>query len=400
MPCGVTTEVKGKCVRIRHLTLKNWRTFKNLSIPVGQRLVIIGPNASGKSNLLDSIRFLRDLAVPGGGLQDAVRSRGGLSRIRCLFARNNHHGWVGISVEIGDDDGETWTYSISVRSEPRGLHRAVVAQELVKRGDEVLLERPDADDVADPERLMQTALEQISANRDFRPVADFLADTRYLHLVPQVIRDSARAGDLIDDPFGGDFIARMNRVASKTRDAWLRQVTAALRIAVPQFSSLEVTVDASGRPHLESRYTNWRVSGARQDERDLSDGTLRLIGLLWSLVEVGRKGAPVLLEEPELSLHPGVIRMLPTVLARAQRSNRAQIILTTHSPELLSDEGIRADEVLILVPTAEGTSGVVLSTDEHAMQLLDSGLTVAEVALPLTEPPNIENLADVSMVQR
>lgn len=387
-------------MRITHLTLRNWRTFKNVNIPVGQRLVVIGPNASGKSNLLDSIRFLRDLATPGGGLQDAVRSRGGISRVRCLFARNNHHGWVGITAVIGDDNDEEWTYTISFKSESRGLHRPIVAEEVVIRGDEMLLRRPDKEDKADPERLTQTALEQISANKDFRAVADFFAETRYLHLVPQVIRDTSRAGDLVDDPFGGDFIARMNRVAPKTRDAWLQRVTAALQIAVPQFSSLEVIVDSSGRPHLESRYTNWRVSGARQDERDLSDGTLRLIGLLWSLVEVGRKGAPVLLEEPELSLHPAVIRMLPAVLARAQRSNGAQIILTTHSPDLLADEGIRADEVLLLTPTADGTSGIVLSTNDQAVALIDSGLTVAEVALPYTEPPNIEALAEVNMGRR
>lgn len=387
-------------MRIILLTLRNWRTFKNLDVPVGQRMVVIGPNASGKSNLLDSIRFLRDLAAPGGGLQDAVRSRGGLSRLRCLFARNNHHGWVGITVVIGDGPGEEWTYSISFRSERHGLHRAVVAQELVKRGDETLLSRPDADDEADPERLTQTALEQISANRDFRTIADFFAETRYLHLVPQVIRDATRSGDVVDDPFGGDFIARMNRVAPKTRDAWLRQVTAALQIAVPQFSSLEVTVDAAGRPHLESRYTNWRTTGARQDERDLSDGTLRLIGLLWSLVEVGRKGAPVLLEEPELSLHPAVIRMLPSVLARAQRSSAAQIIITTHSPELLDDDGIRADEVLLLNPTADGTEGLVLSTDPQAVEMLESGLTVAEVALPRTEPPNVEALGRITLGRR
>lgn len=388
-------------MRITHLALRNWRTFKNLSIPVGQRLVIIGPNASGKSNLLDSIRFLRDLATPGGGgLQDAVRSRGGLSRVRCLFARNNHHGWVGISVNIGGEDNETWTYSISFKSESRGLHRPIVAEEVVKRGENVLLQRPDSKDRDDPERLTQTALEQISENKDFRPIASFFADTRYLHLVPQVIRDASRAGEAVDDPFGGDFIARMNRVAPKTRDAWLRRVTSALQVAVPQFSSLEVTVDSSGRPHLESRYTNWRQSGARQDERDLSDGTLRLIGLLWSLVEVGSKGAPVLLEEPELSLHPAVIRMLPSVLARAQRSNGAQILLTTHSPELLADDGIRPDEVLILTPTADGTAGAILGSDRHAVQLVESGMNVAEVALPMTEPPHIDELAGVNMGAR
>lgn len=108
----------------------------------------------------------------------------------------------------------------------------------------------------------------------------------------------------------------------------------------------------------------------------------------------------MLLEEPELSLHPAVIRMLPTVLARAQRSNGAQVILTTHSPELLADEGIRPDEVLLLNPTADGTEGVVLSSDQQAVELIDSGLTVAEVALPRTEPANIETLAGVNMGAR
>lgn len=387
-------------MRITHLTLRNYRTFKNLDVAVNGRLIVIGPNASGKSNLLDSIRFLRDLAAPGGGLQDAVRSRGGLSRLRCLFARNNHHGWVGVSVTVGDDEGEPWTYSVSFKNERHGLHRPIVARETVTHGDQVLLDRPESEDEADSERLTQTALEQISANKAFRVLADFFAETRYLHLVPQVIRDANRAGDAIDDPFGGDFIVRMNKVPTKTRDAWLRQVTAALQLAVPQFSSLEVKVDATGRPHLESRYTNWRESGARQDERDLSDGTLRLIGVLWSLVEVGRKGAPILLEEPELSLHPAVIRMLPTVLARAQRTTSAQIILTTHSPELLQDEGIRGDEVLVLRPTADGTEGEILSADTEAKVLLDSGLNVAEVALPLTEPPEIGGLARMSLGRR
>lgn len=242
-------------MRITRLTLRNWRTFKNLDVPVGQRLIVIGPNASGKSNLLDSIRFLRDLATPGGGLQDAMRGRGGLGRVRCLFARNNHHGWVGITVVLTNGADEPWTYSVSCKSEPRGLHRTVVAEEVVKHGDRILLQRPDEKDRLDPERLTQTALEQISENKDFRVVAEFFAETRYLHLVPQVIRDASRAGDTFDDPFGGDFIARMNRVPVRTREAWLRRVTQALQVAVPQFSALEVTVDDSGRPHLESRYT-------------------------------------------------------------------------------------------------------------------------------------------------
>ena len=385
-------------MRITHMSLKNWRTFKNLDVSVGQRLVVIGANASGKSNLLDAVRFLRDLSAPGGGLQDAVRSRGGMVRLRSLFARTNNHGHVRIAVTLGDsEDPARWTYEIDVRSEPAGLHRVMVARELVKHGDQVLVERPDDNDVEDPERLTQTALEQISANKDFRTVAEFFAEVRYLHLVPQVIRDAARAGDTVDDPFGGDFIARMNRVPRQTREAWLRRVTEALQVAVPQFESLEVVADRAGHPHLESRYTNWRVTGARQDERDMSDGTLRLIGLLWSLVEVGRRGAPVLLEEPELSLHPAVVRQLPGVLARAQRANGAQVMLTTHSPELLSDEGLGEDEVLLLRPGREGTTGALVADDLLARQEIADGLTVAEVALPRSQPRDVEALGKVRL---
>lgn len=187
--------------------------------------------------------------------------------MRCLFARNNNKGLVEITVQLGDDAHPAqWTYSVSFKGEKGGRNRPVVAREVVRRGNAVLIDRPDADDSDDSERLIQTALEQISANKDFRPVADFLAETRYLHLVPQIFRDTSRASDSRNDPFGGDFIARMNRVQPKTRQAWLRRITNALRIAVPRFESLEVVVDSAGRPHLESRYTNWRKGGARQDE--------------------------------------------------------------------------------------------------------------------------------------
>lgn len=388
-------------MRITNLTLRNWRNFKNLEVRMGERLIVVGPNASGKSNLLDSIRFLRDLSRDGGGLQSAIRSRGGLSRVRCLFARNNNKGHVEITILLGDDDEPAqWTYSVSFNGEKGGFNRPVVARELVKHGNEILLDRPDADDRADPERLVQTAIEQISANKDFREIADFLAETRYLHLVPQIIRDSNRSGDLRDDPFGGDFIARMNRVAPRTRDSWLRRITAALQIAVPQFESLQVIIDAAGRPHLESHYTNWRVKGSRQDEGDFSDGTLRLIGLLWSLVEVGRRATPILLEEPELSLHPAVVSLLPRVLASAQRGRGAQILLTTHSPDLLEDEGIRPEEVLELEPTQDGTVGKTIDQTPDAMEDVNAGISLADIVRARSAPPGIERLALVGLASR
>jgi hypothetical protein len=105
----------------------------------------------------------------------------------------------------------------------------------------------------------------------------------------------------------------------------------------------------------------------------------------------------VLLEEPELSLHPAVVRTLPSVLARAQRATRAQVLLTTHSPELLLDEGIRPDEVLLLTPTDDGTEGELLADVDDAVALIGEGFSLAEVVIPRSEPPDIQELAQVSM---
>ncbi len=67
---------------ISRIKLTNWKNFTSIDVSLAERAFIVGPNASGKSNLLDVIRFIRDIARDGGGLQEAVRQRGGLSKIR------------------------------------------------------------------------------------------------------------------------------------------------------------------------------------------------------------------------------------------------------------------------------------------------------------------------------
>jgi len=181
-------------------------------------MFLIGPNASGKSNLLDALRFLRDLASTGGGFGDAVRRRGGVSTLRCLAARRPSH--VMIGVELESERGDSWAYA---------------------------------------------------------------------------------------------------RTQERTRNARMRRIRKALQVAVPHLEEIELTRDARGVPHLRARYQHWRPHGAWHTEEQLSDGTLRLMGLLWATMD--GKG-PLLLEEPELSLHPEIVRLLPQMLARIQRRTK------------------------------------------------------------------------------
>ena len=87
-------------MRISSLTLENWKNFKHAAIPLQRRAFIVGPNASGKSNLLDALRFLRDIADPEGGFQRAVKTRGGVSQIRCLHARKQPHVAIEVAMAI------------------------------------------------------------------------------------------------------------------------------------------------------------------------------------------------------------------------------------------------------------------------------------------------------------
>lgn len=382
-------------VKITHISANNWRNFKTIDFDLERRLFIVGPNAAGKSNLLDLFRFLGDVAAPGGGLASAISSRGGLSKVRSLFSRNFRKGRLIIDVNLVDSD-TSWRYRLSIKGESGGLNRPIVDEELVEKNGITILRRPDSVDNSDKERLTQTHLEQIAANQDFREIADYFSKVQYFHLVPQIIRDPGRINATPQDPFGRDFIAQMNATPKRTRDAWMRRMQRALQAAVPEFESLEIEVDPSGTPHLKAGYRNWRSTPSTQYETDFSDGTLRLIGLLWTIIKAPSNAGVLLLEEPELSLNSAIVKVLPSMFAMAQRSNDLQIVLSTHAPELLDEEGINPKEILVLQVTDDGTTANPLSSISNAIEDIEIGLPVSDAINGLIAPEELQGLVNSS----
>jgi predicted ATPase len=370
---------------ISRLVLKNWRNFRVLDVQFTDRVFVIGPNASGKSNLLDVFRFLRDIAKPGGGLQRAVAQRGGLSKVRCLAARKEPD--VEIEVELSEEGtAPRWRYAIGITQQVRGYRQPTLRFERVWSDGRLILERPDADDKLDYLRGTQTHLEQINSNAEFREIARFFESIRYLHLVPQLLRnpEAFQGPSIPDDPYGRNFLEMVAKTPEKTRKSRLKRIEDALRQAVPQLKGLTDAKDDAGIPHLEATYTHWRPNAGRQREDQFSDGTIRLIGLFWSLLE---GESPLLLEEPELSLHSGIVAKLPALFHRLQRKRKRQIFVSTHSGDLLSQKGIGGEEVVMLRPDKEGTIVELASSIDEVRDLLDAGLSIADVALPRTAPP-------------
>lgn len=381
-------------MRISSIKIKNWRNFRAAEVKdVSDVVYLLGPNASGKSNFLDVMRFLRDLAKSkGGGLQEAVERRGGISKIRCLHARKDTE--VLIDVDVVENGGSKgWNYVIGFNIPSTGFEktrRSFITQEIVYRIDEdgartEILKRPNDQDRRDEAQRQQSYLEQINSNREFRKLAEFFGSITYYHLVPQLLKfgDEISGRTLEDDPFGQEFLLRVSAAQERTRNARLKKIESALQSIVPQMEDLRFLKDEiTGRPHLEIRFKHHRPRGARQREDQFSDGTLRLIALFWLLQETS--DAPLLLEEPELSLNEEVVRQLSYLIETVRRRRSGgigrQVFISTHSYALLSNEGIDANGIVVIDPSDDGSRARKVSNSEQAA--LSAGLSPAEVVLP------------------
>ncbi len=333
---------------------------------LGPRAVVAGPNASGKTNLLDAVRFLGDLCA--SGLQAAVRKRGGVPRLRCLAARQ--HPDILIAVRVGSEgNGPDWEYELRFTQE--GIQPPAIQRERVTRAGEDILLRPDEADLDDPERLKESVLAEASWNREVRELAGLFAAVRYINPAPALIREPARSAGRERDSFGGDLLERIAVAPEQTRHGRLRRILAAAAQVVPRMGALELWRDPRGAPHLRARYGHWRPQGAWQTEEQFSDGTLRLIALFWEALD---GHGPLLIEEPELSLDPVAGRRVLVLLAALQRRTQRQMIISTQSPDLLAEAELASSELLLLVPGEEETEIRPATSVEDAGELLEGRL--------------------------
>ncbi len=379
---------------ITRVNLKNWKNFCEVDIPLFPQTYLIGPNASGKSNFLDVFRFLRDVAKSsGGGLQKAVEDRGGISKLRCLHARKDTEVMIEVYLAEAADAEPVWQYALGFKAEVRGHRRIQLTKELVRKNGEIILSRPDDADKNDSERLTQTYLEQINSNKNFREIIQFFASATYLHLVPQLLKygDKIGGNPLEEDPFGQNFLERVADMPDRTRKARLEKIKEALQVAVPRFEDIRFVRDEkNGHPHLEARYKHYRPNAGWQGEDQFSDGTLRLLGLLWMLME---GDSLLLMEEPELSLNNAIVERIPELIQRIQRKAKykRQVLISTHSDTLLKNQGIDSRAVLLLEPGAEGT--LIRTPASEELAIMDAGFSAAEVLLPKVRPQGIEQLS-------
>ena len=347
---------------VRRLCLQNYRSIEKCDLNLGRLAIFVGPNGSGKSNVLDSLRFMRQAL--GENLDNALRERGGISEVRRRSTGHPTNFTIGVSFELSDGrDGE---YSFRIGSvkgkDYRVAHEKCVIKSAELGGEDTFFEFRNGEVVKtsethlprlSPDRL---ALVGLSRNEVFRPVFDGLTSVEVFSPVPGETRK-------VQTPDPGDILKRdASNIASVIER--IQRMEPAVKERIEEYLALIVPGVHSVR---RRGISNWETVEFQQDvlgssnpwsfqASSMSDGTLRALGVLVALFSgVAGVLGPVGVEEPESALHPAASGMLLDAV-RDSSENR-QVLLTTHSPDLLDSPTIDPTEIFA-VRSVGGTSQV------------------------------------------
>ena len=354
---------------ITSLRLVNFKNFADETLRAGPFTVIVGTNASGKSNIRDAFRFLHGIGRgytlseilggkygPGGQMEWAG-IRGATNEIvrfgQSAFSLEVGMGQINYSITVGDDKKSPGLFRVvreeldfkpileSIYTSHPGVGDPVHAQgndtylllrmaktgEQRKYGSRVQV-RPD-----------QPALTQIREHRYVgrthkslaEAVIEVFANVRFLDLVPDLMRQPAFPGQTVLGDSGENLPTVMREICADpkrkaTLAAWTRELTP---MDVQDF---EFPVDPiTGRVQLVIREANDRTVSAY----GASDGTLRFLTKLAALLGTNPAGL-YFFEEIDNGIHPSRMRLLIDLIEGQTAKGESQVVTTTHSPDLLA----------------------------------------------------------------
>lgn len=347
---------------LRRVALKNYKSIAACDVQLQPLTFLVGPNGSGKSNFLDALRFVADALR--SSLDHALRDRGGIQEVRRRSGGHPTH--FGMRFEFVLPSGSAGHYAFRIGARPQGGYE-VQQEECHLRGAEPIA-REDYFDVTNgvaktsaqvppPVAIDRLYLVNASGLPEFRPVYDAFSRMGFYNLNPDRIRDlqSPDAGILLarDGSNLASVLAQLDRHDEATKE----RIEEYLAKVVPGVRGVDVRV-IGPKETLEFRQV---VAGSKDPWRflaaNMSDGTLRTLGILVALFQTTNGAASrvplVGIEEPETALHPAAAGVLLDSLRDASRTT--QVIVTSHSPDLLDDEDLDRDSILAVVAEAGNT---------------------------------------------
>jgi predicted ATPase len=384
---------------ITRLSLRQYKSIEKCDLELSRLTILAGRNGAGKSNIIDALSFVTDALRDT--LEYAVRTRGGIAQVRRKSSSKPTYPGVGVEMRLGDGSIARYRFRIAAVRDPlfRVDHEECVVTSADGSRSERFLTR--AGQVSEwspssaPPPVAGDRLFLVSAAGlpEFRPVYDVLTRMVFHNLNPEAMKLPQRPepGTLLSRD--GSNLASVVKQLSASAPAKLDRVLNYVRAIGVPLSKIEHKQSGSLETLQVLQERGDENRPASFDAVALSDGTIRALGILVSLVSVGPEGSagPSLIgiEEPETALHPAAAGALMDALSEGSEST--QLLVTCHSPDLLDHRSVTADMIRPVVLEAGRTR--VGRLDPPKAALLRDHLSTAGELLRLDQlEPDPEDL--------
>lgn len=391
---------------IRRVTIRNYKSIAACQVDLTRLMFLVGPNGSGKSNFLDALRFVADALR--SSLDHALRDRGTIKEVRRRSGGHPNH--FAVRLDFSLPSGQAGHYAFRIGAKPAGAYEVQTEQCRVQSGDALggihhfCIRSGKVEDASVsslpaviPDRLLLVAASGIP---EFRPVFDALSTIEVYNLNPREI-------GAMQKPDPGDLLRRDGSNAASVLQQFPPEVrerlTANLSRIVPGVSDAEAKTLGS-QETIEFRQT---VKGQQHPWRffagAMSDGTLRAFGVLLAVFQAAatRSGRPspalIGLEEPEMALHPAAASVLLSALREG--SEHCQILVTSHSADLLDNSDIPT-ESLLAVDARDGLTRIGPIDEAGRSMLRDRLFTPGELLRQNQLAPDETTFSDVKYEQQ
>ena len=365
-------------MKLTHIAITNWRNFAHIEFDMSSRLFVVGPNSSGKTNLLGALRFLGDIGRRGlvaasedlGGPDRYFRSGADSAAFVATFNDTQNSTEFALflrlmsagseSTKRGSDADQTFAFPMTDPLTGELNDRYLDVHQTITAGGKKPTDEGESFPVED-EEAQRTRVRQT------------LAGIRYIHPNPKKMLERS---DHYDPDHGTGFFQHAGRFSDQQLDAVVERIRPIMAAAVPEVPNLSYQRMGLGTEVVF--YSDTPEHGAKgvYSHEQFSEGTLRLLGMLFDLATLPRATSIVLIEEPETFLQASVVRSLPSLLAEVAMNRDVQMVISTHSPELIDSELVLPSQVLMLRSENGETTGELLSesNDPRIKAVVSAGL--------------------------
>ena len=358
---------------ITRVILKNYKSIAACDVQLGPLTFLVGRNGTGKSNFLDALRFVADAL--DSSLDYALRNRGGINDVQRRSLGHPNH--ISIRFEFTLPNSATGNYAFSIESRSRGRYMVQTEECNVQSAQDDTLEtyfRIDNGNITDTSLKVAPAsvkdrlyLLNTSGLPEFRPIYDALCQMRFYNFNPDIIRD-------LQNPDSGD---RLRHDGSNLTSV-IKQLSPDVKKSIEEY----LAVIVPGMPKVHSRkfgpkeLLQFKQYVAKNKDplifypNNMSDGTLRALGILVALFQgerITQKRVSLIgIEEPEIALHPAASGVLLDALRDA--SHKTQVIITSHSPDLLDNKDLDINSILAV--EAHDGNTIIARVDEASRSVV------------------------------